>query len=192
MEEFNYFSMNGLAGITRDMAEGKDGRAREARGSQGEGAVGAPGPGALDLGRLGDFIGFRLRRVQNQLSRRFSAITAEMGLRQGLFSSLAIVSANPGVSQSDLSREVGLDKSVTVTMVDEMERYGWAERRRSPKDRRRHALYITPAGQAKLDELFALMDETESDALHQLTPEELKQLSEVLDRMYQAIVRDEA
>lgn len=145
----------------------------------------------VSLGRLGHFVGFRLRRVQNQLSRNFSAVTANEGLRAGLFSSLAIVEANPGISQSELSHEVGLDKSVTVTMVDEMEKFGWAERRRSPQDRRRHALYITPAGAAKLDHLFALMDQTEADVLHQLSPGEMQLLSELLDRMYQAVVRDE-
>ncbi len=146
---------------------------------------------AVSLGRLGNFVGFRLRRVQNQLSRNFTAVTTELGLRQGLFSSLAIVAANPGISQSELSREVGLDKSVTVTMVDEMEKFGWAERRRSPEDRRRHALYVTDAGAAKLDELFALMEQTEAEVLHALTPAEMALLSELLDRMYDAIVRDE-
>lgn len=150
------------------------------------------GEGRVSLGRLGDFIGFRLRRVQNQLSRNFAAVTANEGLRSGLFSSLAIVSANPGISQSELSREVGLDKSVTVTIVDELEKYGWAERRRSPQDRRRHALFVTPAGEAKLDGLFALMEKTEASALHQLSGDEMRVLSELLDRMYEAIVREDS
>ena len=30
---------------------------------------------SMNLGRLGDFVGFRLRRVQNQLSRDFAAAT---------------------------------------------------------------------------------------------------------------------
>jgi DNA-binding MarR family transcriptional regulator len=146
--------------------------------------------GNLALGRLGDFVGFRLRRVQNQLSRKFAAATADMGLRSGLFSSLAIVAANPGISQSELSREVGLDKSVTVTIVDELEKYGWAERRRSPEDRRRHALFVTPEGDQQLDRLFARMEEVEGDVLHQLTPAEHQMLNDLLDRMYEAVVRE--
>ncbi|MFM5908583.1 MAG: MarR family winged helix-turn-helix transcriptional regulator [Novosphingobium sp.] len=144
----------------------------------------------LSLGRLGDFVGFRLRRVQNLLSRKFAQATAEMGLRSGLFSSLAIIGANPGVSQSELSREVGLDKSVTVTIVDELEKYGWAERRRAKHDRRRHALYITPEGDRQLDALFRQMEVVESAALHQLTEAEHAMLNELLDRMYQAVVRE--
>lgn len=154
-----------------------------ARGGEGDG-------GNLALGRLGDFVGFRLRRVQNQLSRKFAAANADMGLRSGLFSSLAIVAANPGISQSELSSEVGLDKSVTVTIVDELERYGWAERRRSPDDRRRHALFVTPEGDQQLDRLFARIEEVEGNVLHQLTPAEHQTLNELLDRMYEAVVRE--
>lgn len=140
----------------------------------------------VSLGRLGDFVGFRLRRVQNQLSRNFAAMTAQQGLRSGLFSSLAIISANPGISQVDLSREVAMDKSVAVSIVDELEASGWALRKRSESDRRRHALFITPAGQAHLDELFALVERAENAVLHQLTPGEMHLLSELLDRMYAA------
>lgn len=146
----------------------------------------------VNLGRLGQFLGFRLRRIQNHLSRHFANATASEGLRSGLLSSLSIVEANPGISQSELSREVGLDKSVTVTIIDELEKFGWAERRRSPQDRRRHALYITPSGVAKLNQLFAIMDETEAAVLHQLSPAEMATLSGLLDSVYEAIVRSAA
>jgi DNA-binding MarR family transcriptional regulator len=154
-------------------------------------AAGSAPAERLNLGRLGDFVGFRLRRVQNQLSRDFAAATADQSLRSGLFSSLGIIAANPGVSQSELSREVGLDKSVTVTIVDELEKYGWAERRRSPTDRRRHDLFATPAGEQHLDQLFGIIARTEDAVLHELSPAEMHVLSELLDRMYAACVRDD-
>ncbi|MDE2403570.1 MAG: winged helix-turn-helix transcriptional regulator [Sphingomonadales bacterium] len=155
-------------------------------------ADGGPGGSQVSLGRLGDFVGFRLRRVQNHLSRHFATATAAEGLRSGLFSSLALIEANPGISQIALSREVGQDKSVAVAIVDDLEKLGWAERRRSTTDRRRHALYVTAAGQAKLDALFAVVDETESAVLHQLSPGEKQLLSELLDRMYAAIAGGES
>ena len=102
----------------------------------------------------------------------------------------AVVAANPGISQSELSSEVGLDKSVTVTIIDELEKYGWAERRRSPEDRRRHALYVTPEGDRQLDRLFARMEEVEGAVLHSLTEAEHQMLNDVLDRMYDAVVRE--
>lgn len=144
----------------------------------------------LELGRLGHVMGFRLRRVQNQLSRDFSAATADHELRSGLFSALALIAANPGVSQNEISREIALDKSVTVTIVDELERRGWARRKRSKTDRRRHALYTTPVGEAQLDDLFAIVEQTEKSVLHPLSAAELRVLNALLDRMYAACARD--
>lgn len=143
----------------------------------------------LDLGRLGNFIGFRLRRIQNQLSDAFTAQSVELGLRPGEFSALAIISANPGLSQAKLSREVGLDKSATVTVVDDLERLGFAERRRSPNDRRRHALYTTRAGEAALGKMFARLELVERDVLIALGARDVQILSELLDRVYDSCFR---
>lgn len=143
----------------------------------------------LSLGRLGDFVGFRLRRIQNYLSRDFSAATSEHNLKQGQFSGLAIIAANPGLSQIELAREIGLDKSLTVQMVDELERRGWAERRRSVVDRRRHDLFVTPDGEAVLDDLFAQLGVVERNSLEVLSNEEHVVLNELLDRIYKACFR---
>ena len=138
------------------------------------------------LGRLELFIGFQLRRVQNQLSREFAAAIAHHNLRSGLFSTLALVSANPGISQTAVSRAVGLDKSVTVQIVDDLERRGYAERRRSTVDRRQQSLFATEAGERFLDELFSILRQTEAAALSRVRPDELLLLHKVLNRMYAA------
>ena len=75
---------------------------------------------------------------------------------------------------------------MTVIIVDDLERSGWATRTRSESDRRRHALYVTPAGEEKLDELFKILEQTEDAALHTLSPAELHLLHELLDRLYAA------
>ena len=125
-----------------------------------------------------------MRRVQTQLSANFATATAHYGIRAGLFSSLALIEANPGISQQELSSTVGLDKSITVQIVDELERRGWAKRERSTVDRRRHALMVQPAGEKTLDDLFAIMVQVEADVLAQLSPEERPIFDAALDRMY--------
>lgn len=146
--------------------------------------VSASAEQALKLGRLGDYVGFRMRRVQNQLSADFAAATAHYGIRAGLFSSLALIEANPGISQQELSGTVGLDKSITVQIVDELERRGWAKRERSTVDRRRHSLMVLPEGEKTLDDLFAIMVQVEADVLAQLSAEERPIFDAALDRMY--------
>lgn len=145
----------------------------------------------LSLGRLGNFVGFRLRRIQNYLSRDFSSATGAHDLKHGQFTGLAVIAANPGLSQIALAREIGLDKSLTVLMVDEMERRGWAERRRSTVDRRRHDLFVTAAGEAVLDDLFAQLTVVEKRALDVLSDEEHAVLNDLLDRIYKACFRDQ-
>lgn len=141
------------------------------------------------LGRLGQFLGFRLRRVQNQLSRDFGAKTKEWELRAGMFSALEIIAANDGLSQAMLSDEVGLDKSALVPLVDDLEKRGWVTRTRSTTDRRRNHLAITEAGRAELDHLVEQMSQSEAKALATLSDEERATISRALDKIYYAYVR---
>ena len=68
----------------------------------GDGATG------LKLGRLGNYVGFRMRRVQNQLSALFAAATTQYGIRSGLFSSLALIEAN--LRQCQVSEGYTIDR----------------------------------------------------------------------------------
>jgi len=146
----------------------------------------------VSLGRLGDFLGFRLRRVQNQLSRDFSLKTRSLNLRAGMFSALEIIASNPGISQIALSSEVGLDKSAVVPLVDDLEARGWIARIKSARDRRRNELSITDAGRKTLDGLFAELALTEEAGLAALTNEERATISRALDKIYHLYVRGSA
>lgn len=154
-----------------------------------DGSEAGGGERRIQLGRLNDYVGFRMRRVQNQLSANFAAETARFEIRSGLFSSLALIEANPGLSQQELSGTVGLDKSITVQIVDELEKRGWARRERSTTDRRRHALTLLPAGKDFLDELFNIMKRVETEVQAQLKPEERPIFDAALDRMYDVFHR---
>ena len=55
--------------------------------------------GEIDLGILSEIIGFRIRRIQNHLSRSLSALLDDPDLRPGVFSTLALIAANPCLSE---------------------------------------------------------------------------------------------
>ncbi len=137
----------------------------------------------VELGQLEMGLGFKLRRLQMNLSRNFAVAVAGHGLRSGQFSSLAIIGANPGISQNEVSRETGLDKSATVMIVDDLESRGWAVRKRSEQDRRRHSLFITPKGQKVLNELVAEMHKAEAPAFQFLTDIEKSIFFSLLDKI---------
>ncbi|MCR5879820.1 MarR family winged helix-turn-helix transcriptional regulator [Phenylobacterium sp. J367] len=144
----------------------------------------------VDLGVLNDVIGFRLRRIQNHLSRGFSDRIARKEIKPGSFSALALIAANPGLSQTTLSREIGFDKATVVAILDALEDLGWAERKRSIADRRRHALYVTRSGEKALQKM---LDEAHANekAIHAaLSPDEQQQLFALLDKIYGACFSD--
>ena len=148
----------------------------------------APEGGTLDRGLLSGGVGPRVRLVRNLLIHRVLAAFAPFGLRSGAFSVLALIAANPGCSQNDLARELALDKSGVVAIVDELEEKGLARRARLAHDRRRHALSLTPEGLVLMDEMYAAVSRVERPIQDALSAEELETLLTLLDRAYAALV----
>ena len=144
----------------------------------------------LRLGVLNDVMGFRLRRIQNHLAKAFSEQANYPG-KAGLFSILALIGANPGVSQVRLAHEAGTDKTALVALLDHIEAKGWAERRRVKEDRRKHSLSLTNQGEAALADLTERAHDAEAAARASLTPLELEQLLTLLDKLYASCFREE-
>ncbi len=135
----------------------------------------------LQLGRLGESLGFRLRRVQNHLSKEFQSVAKQHNLKAGLLSSLALISANPGLSQNELATAIWIDKSVAVKLINELEHRNFVKRVQDEKDKRRHALFTTSEGEDFLSLVLDQLNETENRALHRVDQTELKQLKMLLD-----------
>jgi DNA-binding MarR family transcriptional regulator len=142
------------------------------------------GGGPVDLGRLNRNLGFRLRRVNQRLSRKFGERTRPFGFRSGGISALAIIEANPGISQIEIAREVDVDASVAVGMINDMRQRALISRTRLPNDKRRYAIAITDKGRGLLDEIFAMIEEMENQSLRCLSPTELLFLGRILDKLY--------
>lgn len=142
------------------------------------------GTSAVRLGVLDELLGFRIRRIQNHLSRGFADQMGPDGMRPGAFSALALIAANPGISQIALSVEVGFDKATVVAILDELGSRGLARRERDTEDRRRHNLYVTDLGETTLAKM-AEEARTNELAVHAaLTDDESRELSRLLDKVY--------
>ena len=138
----------------------------------------------IDLGILKEVIGFRIRRIQNHLSRAFAERIHRKEIRPGLFSALALISANPGISQITLAREVGFNEATVVILLDSLESLKWAERRRAAADRRRSAHFVTRAGEKALASLRERAIANEAKIRDVLTEREMDQLFVLLDKIY--------
>jgi DNA-binding MarR family transcriptional regulator len=94
------------------------------------------------------------------------------------------VEANPGVTQSRLAREVHLDRSTMVGVVDTLEGRGLIERRRG-EDRRTNGLWLTRAGRALVGRLKQRIELHERRVATRLSGAERAQLIELLEKLSQ-------
>ena len=140
----------------------------------------------ISLGPLAQYVGFRMRRVHDIQTREFLRLTWDENLTQGVFTALALISANPGSSQASLAQEMGLHTSAMVSLIDDLEKRAWVVRQKDALDRRRYQLVLTAAGEEALHRLLRILDEVESSSLKALTAAELKAMTRALDKLYKA------
>ncbi|MBY8850586.1 MarR family transcriptional regulator, partial [Saccharothrix sp. MB29] len=92
----------------------------------------------------------RLRRHPSYLmlqltkrARRISADLVDDGLRSGHVAVLVRLVDGGPTSQRQISDRLGIDASDLVTLVDDLERLGYAARLRDARDRRRYSVHVT-------------------------------------------------
>ncbi len=138
----------------------------------------------LDRDILPELLGYNVRRAQIALWRDFLHTVAEGEIRPGMFSAIVLVRANPGISQIELAKELGIDKATMVGLTDRLEDAGWVVRKRSREDRRRHGLTVTASGQKIYRALKREMIEHERKFVERFSATERKQLIALLQRLH--------
>src|SRR5215475_8547206 len=83
---------------------------------------------------------FRLWRASHT---RVADALKSIGLTPALFALLNVLGAREGAIQQQLSSDMGIDPSAMVTLIDDLESAGLAERRRREGDRRAWEVAIT-------------------------------------------------
>lgn len=113
---------------------------------------------------------------------------AELGLTvNGLMVLVALDSDGPE-TQSVLAERIGIDRSVMVSVVDELERQGLVERRRSQEDRRAIPVHVTPAGAEAASRAREVTDASNDRIFAGFTPTERRRFEELLGRLPGVIV----
>jgi DNA-binding MarR family transcriptional regulator len=120
----------------------------------------------------------RLSGVTNDISDQ--VVADFLGLNRTDTRCLDIIERLDGVTAGRLAAEAGLSTGAVTTVLDWLERAGYARRVPDPGDRRRVLVELTPGAQRQLRELFApLADGT----LRQLQAYTTDQISLVRDFM---------
>ena len=90
------------------------------------------------------------------------------------------------MSQRALCRRLRIDKSPMVGLVDDLERLGLAERRRSDADRRVQDIHLTDRGRAAVERITELAEEENERTFGVLDDEQREQLHGLLLQVAEA------
>lgn len=120
---------------------------------------------------LTEDLAWLLARASHNLNTEITAALEGIGL--GPRAHCVLKGAQEGeYTQIDLARAIGVDKTTMVTLLDELEAAGLAERRPAPDDRRKRVIAVTAAGKKKVREADGVVEQVRDDVLSALPREE--------------------
>jgi DNA-binding MarR family transcriptional regulator len=135
---------------------------------------------------MSDRTGYRLIKVGELAMVTAERALAPLGIRPRHFNVLASLAADESLSQQEVSRLLGIDPNVLVGVIDELEQQGLAERRRNPRDRRRHVVVVTAAGRRMLKDGAARLDQAEAAFFAPVPEDDLAVVHEAAGRLLAA------
>ena len=132
---------------------------------------------------LEDLIGYNLKRAYVVVQNDFREALGRDGLAPRVFSALSLVNEHPDITQSELARRLGIERSGLVAIVDELEGRGYLARTSVPSDRRVQALVPTEAGQQAYAEAVATVRAHEDRMFATMTTKERETLLRLLKKI---------
>ena len=135
-------------------------------------------PGALI--NCHDFV---LSTLGSAITDLLDSTLAPFGLRMRSYRMLRILDLDGPQRQSALGALVGLDRTTTVQLIDELEAAGLAKRERSSTDRRSYLVSLTAKGRRTIAKAIARVDEAESRMFGPLAAGELRALHDLAARL---------
>ena len=107
----------------------------------------------------------------------------EVGVHPYHYAILLVLDAGSADTQGSIADALGYDRGQLVGLLDELEELGLVERKRDPKDRRRHLVRMTSDGTRMLRRLRALARTNEDEFLEPLSDSERAELHRLLLRL---------
>jgi DNA-binding MarR family transcriptional regulator len=127
--------------------------------------------------------GYLLLKAGTQFQGVIDEALAAVGLTGRQFLVLTHVDRDDTLSQQDLSRRLGLDPTIVVGLIDDLEGEGLVRRERDAADRRRYLLALTADGRRLQRRAAAAVGAAEAEFLGALDASERARLRALLERV---------
>ena len=137
---------------------------------------------------------WRVSRMHARVTRLLGAAFDAHGdgLRSYHYRLLAALEQGGAMSQAELGRRTGIDRSDVTGALGDLEPRGLVLRAADPTHGRRKIVTITPDGVARLGELDAVIDGVQEEFLGPLTPAQRREFLDLAARLADAPPDDDA
>lgn len=120
----------------------------------------------------------------HRAAQRMRNVTGEQAETHGLnlrdYIVLSALHKTPDLTQVELARALGLDKTTLMSQLDRLEQRGLIIRRLDARDRRARIPDITKSGSALRAKVASACDRAEAEALHDFNAKQVELLRHVL------------
>lgn len=130
-----------------------------------------------------DRLVFLMEEVTRRLRRTFDTSFEQFGLTRTQWRALAYLYRTPGMTQTELARELELERASVGQAIDKLEELSLVERRSAVNDRRVWHIHLMPAAVELLPKLRAEADAVYRHLLAGTESNELDRLNETLTTM---------
>lgn len=119
------------------------------------------------------------------ITKQYVGIVSEklqsLEIDRAFYALMLIAESNCQLTQQMLTDKLNTDKVCMVRTIDYLSRKGYARRKKNPNDRREHLLEVTEKGKAVIPKIRQVFHETNQEAFHGLSQEEITSFLQSLD-----------
>jgi len=132
------------------------------------------------LPALAGRLGYLLKHAQLRLAELTASAMAPFGITGRQLAVLIAIDSRAPLSQQEVARRLGVDRTTMVLLIDELENKRLVQRRQDPGDRRKNVVALTGAGRTTLRAASSASAEAERLFLGSLPGDEATQLRQAL------------
>ena len=132
------------------------------------------------LPALASRLGYLLKHAQLRLAEFSVAALAPFGVNGRECAVLIAIDDRVPLSQQEVARRLGVDRTTMVVLIDELENKGLVQRRQDPDDRRRNVVALTDFSHSTLRRDTSASDEAARRFLGPLSDDETAKFKEML------------
>jgi DNA-binding MarR family transcriptional regulator len=121
------------------------------------------------LPALAGRLGYLMKHAHLRLTDLTSSALAPFGISGRECAVLIAIDDRAPLSQQEVARRLGVDRTTMVALIDDLEHKGLVQRRPDPDDRRKNVVILTEAGHTTLRQARAATEEAERRFLGSLS-----------------------